>query len=63
MRAIHPFEQWKVQRLLAVFDSYAAEVKNDLRFFCDELEASELLALNLPNRLDRQHYKLVRENV
>jgi len=63
MRAIHPFEQWKVQRLLAVFDSYAAEVQNDLRFFCDELEASELLALNLPNRLDRQHYKLVRENV
>ena len=61
MRSIHPFEQWKLQRVLDVFRSHSDDVQDDLKQFCEELDASDLLDLNLPNRLRRENFKLVRD--
>ncbi len=59
-RSIHTFEQWKVQRVLDIFESYRAPVQDELRQLCDEINAAELLTLKFPQRLERRHYKLVR---
>lgn len=59
MRSIHPFEQWKLQRVLEVFASYSGSVRDDLKRFCKEVDAADLLTLNFPNRLMRKHFKLV----
>ncbi len=60
LRSIHPFEQWKLQRVLDVFYSYSDNIQNDLTRFCDETEALDLLDLNLLNRLERKEFRLVR---
>ena len=60
VRSIHTFEQWKVQRVLDVYESYSPDVQDDLWRLCEEIEAASLLSLSLPNRLERRGYKLVR---
>lgn len=60
MRSIHPYEQWKLQRVTDILCLYRADVQSDLRRFCKELDASDLLDLHLPNRLERKNFKLVR---
>ena len=60
VRSIHTFEQWKVQRVLDVYEAYSQDVQDDLWRLCQEIEAASLLSLSLPNRLERRGYKLVR---
>ncbi|HCU88412.1 MAG TPA: hypothetical protein DGR97_00620 [Gammaproteobacteria bacterium] len=62
IRSIYPFEQWKLQRVLEVFESYTDDTQDDLIRFCDELGVSALLTLDLSNRLERKNFKLVRAN-
>lgn len=63
MRSIHPFEQWKVQRVLDVFERYAKDARDDLRSLCGDIDAAGLLTLNFPNRLEMRDYKLFRGDI
>ena len=63
MRSIHPFEQWKLQRVLEVFASYSDGTRDKLKCFCEDIDAAELLNLNFPNRLKREGFRLVRADV
>jgi len=62
MRSIHPFEQWKVQRLMAVMQSIPASARHDVDEYCDRVGAGELTTLEFPNRLARAGFRLVRAN-
>ena len=63
MRSIHPFEQWKLQHVFAVFASYSDDLQNELKRFCEKIDAADLLDLNLPNWLERKDFKLVQAAV
>lgn len=59
-RSVHSFEQWKVQRALDVFASFPLAAREGVARLCEEIEAGGLLALDIPERLQRKHYNLVR---
>ena len=59
-RSLHSFEQWKVQRVMDVFYDQPAAVRDDLKEFCEGIEAEGLLALDIECRLERQQSALVR---
>ncbi len=60
LRSIHPFEQWKLQRVLDVFASFAGRDETAARDVLERTGAAALLTLALPQRLVRRGFRLTR---
>ncbi len=63
VRSVHPFEQWKLQRVLDAAAVFTGAERAEAERTLDMLGASELLQIALPRRLARRDFQLVREPV
>ena len=58
-RSLHPFDQWKVQRLQKVFHKMSKEDKTKSVQFLEAIGASAILDINITIPLRRENYRLV----
>ena len=58
-RAIMPFHQWKLQRVLDCYNNIDAECKVSVDEMLLKLEGKQAMQLKIPKRLDRVNNKLV----